>query len=168
MTAWFTTSPEQIIMLAAAVGSLLLLIFAVDWRYFGDWVSVFLFKSTIGLILGSMAVESGRLAYPVRYLPQFFHTSILFEILVFPTLCVLYNQAVRTRGAGGAVFYAILFGAFIAFMEYPLELYTGLIKYLHWAWYASFLSMTVLFLASRLFLAFYRWGCGYFGHRNMF
>ena len=165
MAAGFLKSPEQIIMLGSVVVTLGLLLFAVDWRYFRDWVVVYLFKMSIGLILTSAVVEAGLIAYPVRYFPQYFDTGILFEALVFPTLCVLYNQVVRARGAGAAIFYALLFSAGIAFIEYPIELYTGLIEYINWSWYASLLSIFSLFLVSRVFIAFYRWGCGYFGSR---
>lgn len=165
MAAGFLNSPEQIIMLGSVVMSLGLLLFAVDWRYFRDWIVVYLLKMSIDLMLASTAVEAGLIAYPVRYFPQYFNTSILFETLVFPTLCVLYNQVVRARGAGAAIFYALLFSAGITFIEYPLELYTGLVKYISWSWYFSLLSIAILLLVSRVFLAFYRWGCGYFGSR---
>lgn len=165
MDAGILNSPEQIIMLVSVVVTLGLLLFAVDWRYFRDWVVVYLFKMSIDLILTSTVVKAGLIAYPVRYFPQYFDTGILFEALVFPTLCVLYNQVVRARGAGAAIFYALLFSVGISFIEYPMELYTDLVEYISWSWYASLLSLTSLFLASRVFIAFYRWGCGYFGRR---
>lgn len=159
------TSPEKIIMHGSAVITLLLLLFAVDWRYFRDWVAVFLFVSAKDLALASMIVESGHIAYPVRYLPNFFDTSLLYEVWVLPTLCVLYNQLVRAGGPVAAIFYALVFSAAITFAEYPLELYTGLLKYTNWHWYWSFFSISGILLASRIFLAFYRWGCDYFGRR---
>lgn len=165
MAAGFFNSPEQVIMLGSVAVSLGLLLFAVDWRYFRDWIVVYLFKMSIDLVLASVAVESGLMSYPVRYFSRYFDTSILFEVLVFPTLCVLYNQVARARGAGAAVFYGLLFGVGITFLEYPIELYTDLIEYTGWTWYFTLFSITILFLLSRVFIAFYRWGCGYFGRR---
>ncbi|MDR3562711.1 MAG: hypothetical protein P4N59_14925 [Negativicutes bacterium] len=153
---------EQIIMAAAAGISLLLLIFAVDWRYFRDWVVVFLFKCTLDFAWGSPVVKKGLIEYPVRLLPDCFETSILFELWVFPVLCILYNQITRERGLGPILYYALLFSVGMTAVEYSLEVYTGLIKYLHWSWLTTFITLTATFLASRTFIAFYRWGCQYF------
>lgn len=154
---------ENVILAAAGLTTLLLLVFAVDWRYFRDWVVVFLFKAVFDLTLGSAVVERGLLEYPVRLLPGFFDTSIIFEIWIFPTLCVLYNQVVRNRGIWPSVYYAFLFSAGITALEYPAELYTGLVRYIKWSLWTSLFSLTGAFILSRLFIAFYRWGCVYFG-----
>lgn len=158
------TSPEQIIIIVAAVITLLLLIFAVDWRYFRDWVVIFLFKCTLDFIWTSPVENLGLIKYPVRLFPQYYETSILFEAWVFPVLCILYNQVTRTRGLGPIIGYALLFSAGMTAIEYPLELYTKLITYHGWTWFHSFCTLTATFLASRTFIAFFRWGCDYFGH----
>jgi hypothetical protein len=159
-------SLEQIIMAVAATIILLLLIFAVDWRYFRDWVVIFLFKCTLDFIWGSPVVNYKLLEYPVRLFPDCFQTSILFELWVFPVLCILYNQVTRTRGLGGIIWYALLFSAGMVAVEYPLERYTRLIAYIHWSWFTSFATLTLTFLASRIFIAFYRWGCNNFGRQR--
>ncbi|KJS12323.1 MAG: hypothetical protein JL56_12950 [Desulfotomaculum sp. BICA1-6] len=156
-------SAELIITIAAAVITLLLLFFAVDWQYFRDWVVVFLFKSNLDLIAGSIVVKKGLISYPDRIAGAIFDTSLLFEFWVFPVLCILYNQVTRKRGLWPIFYYAVLFSAGITAVEYPLELYTDLIVYTNWHWYDTLLSLAVTFLASRVFIAFYRWGCRYFG-----
>ncbi len=153
---------DQFIMITAAVITLALLIFAVDWRYFRDWVAVFFFKCTLDFTWGGAVENLKLLEYPVRLLPQYFGTSLLFELWVFPVLCILYNQTTRTRGLGGIIWYALLFSAIITAIEYPLELYTNLIKYNSWSWFTTFYTLTLALLASRAFIAFYRWGCDYF------
>lgn len=158
---------EGIISLIAAVITLLLLIFAVDWRYFREWVVVFLYKCVIDFIWGSAVVNMKLIKYPFRLLPQYYDTSILFEIWVFPVLCILYNQVTRQRGIWPIVYYALLFSAVIVAIEYPLEKYTNLIKYQDWNWFTSFYTLTITFLSSRIFIAFYRWGCDYFGQRRI-
>ncbi len=158
-----TLTPEQIITAAAAAIALLLFVFAVDWRYFRDWVAIFLFKCTLDFIWGSAVVSLDLIDYPYRLLPQYYDTSILFELWVFPVLCILYNQVTRTRGLPAIVGYALLYSAGITALEYPLERYTDLIKYLNWTWFTSFYTLTLTFLISRIFIAFYRWGCTRFG-----
>ncbi len=124
---------DQIIMVIAAAITFLLLIFVVDWRYIRDWVAIFFFKCTVDFIWGGAVENLKLLQYPVRLLPEYFDTSLLFEIWVFPVLCILYNQVTRTRGIIAIIGYALLFSAGITAIEYPLERYTNLIKYLHWS-----------------------------------
>ncbi|MDT8901549.1 CBO0543 family protein [Anaeroselena agilis] len=157
---------EQIITITSAAIALLLLIFAVDWRYFRDWVVVFLFKCTVDFLWGSAVVSLKLIEYPDRLFPRYYDTSILFEIWVFPVLCILYNQLTRTRGLTAAVGYALLFSAGITALEYPLEYYTNLIEYKNWTWFTSFYTITATFLISRAFIAFYRWGCDRFTPRR--
>ncbi len=154
---------EQIIVISSATITLLLLLFAVDWRYFRDWVVVFLFKCTIDFIWGSPVVSLKMIEYPHRILPKWYDTSILFELWVFPVLCILYNQVTRTRSLTAIVGYALLFSAGIVAVEYPLERYTDLIEYKDWTWFTSFYTLAITFLASRTFIAFFRWGCDHFG-----
>lgn len=153
-------STEEIITATAAVTALLLLIFAVDWHYFRDWVVVFLFKTTLDFLWGSPVVKMRLLEYPDRLLPMYFDTSILFECWVFPILCVLYNQITKDKGLWPIIYYALLFSAGMTAIEYPLERYTNLIKYIDWNWYTTFCTLTITYLTSRTFIAFFRWGCG--------
>ncbi|TEB05292.1 hypothetical protein Psch_02333 [Pelotomaculum schinkii] len=159
-------STEFIISVISALIGLLLLVFAVDWRYFRDWVVVFLYKSVLDGLWGAAVVNLHLLEYPFRQLPLLYKVSLLFDFWVFPILCILYNQVTRERGFRHILVYAILFSVGITVIEYPLELYTELIKYHKWSWYITFITLTVTFLSSRAFIAFYRWGCEYFGSKR--
>lgn len=158
-------SAEQIIIIAALLITLFSLIFLVDWRHFRDWIVIFLYKSVLDAFWGSPVVNMNLLEYPVRLLPRFFDTSLLFEFWVFPVLCILYNQVTRERGLWPIFYYALLFSAGMTAVEYPLELYTDLIHYIKWSWFTTFYTLTITFLSSRAFIAFYRWGCSYFGQK---
>lgn len=153
---------DQSIMIIAAAITFLLLIFVVDWRYVRDWVVVFFFKCTIDFVWGGAVQNLGLLEYPVRLFPHYFRTSLLFEVWVFPVLCIWYNQVTRRRGLIAIICYALLFSAGMTAIEYPLELYTNLIKYIDWSWFTTFYTLTLTFLASRAFIAIYRWSCDHF------
>jgi len=153
---------EMLISASAFIIALLLLIFVVDWKYFRDWVVVFLFKCTLDFIWGSPVVSLKLLEYPVRFFPKYYETSILFELWVFPALCVLYNQVTKDRGIGPILYYALLFSAGITAIEYPIEVYTDLLHYIEWSWFTTFYTLAITFLMSRTFIAFFRWGCNYF------
>lgn len=158
-------SLEQFIMITAALITLILLIFTIDWRYFRDWVVIFFFICTLDFIWGSAVENLNLLEYPVRILPKYFETSLLFEVGVFPVLCILYNQATRTRGLGGIIWHALVFSTVITAIEYPLERYTDLIQYNNWNWFTTLYTIMLTFLISRAFIAFYRWGCQHFSQR---
>jgi hypothetical protein len=159
------TLVEQSIIITSIVIALLLLIFAVDWRYFRDWVVVFLFMCVLDFVWGSLVVELGLIEYPVRLLQNWYDTNILFEIWVFPILGILYNQVTRERGLWPIIYFAALFSAGITAIEYPIELYTNLIRYIDWSWSTSFYTLSMTFLMSRAFIAFFRWGCDHFRPR---
>ncbi len=156
-------SAEWIISVTAIVLTILLLVFAVDWRFFRDWVVVYLFKTKLDLLIGSMVVERGLISYPYRFAGSLFDTSLLFEVFVFPVLCILYNQVTREHGLLPVFYYALLFSAGITAVEYVLEIHTDLIVYLNWSWHYTLASLVVAFLASRAFIAFFRYGCRHFG-----
>lgn len=157
---------EMFISVLALIISLLLFIFVVDWRYFRDWVVVFLFKCTSDFIWGSLVVERGLLKYPDRFFPNYYDTSILFELWVFPVLCVLYNQITMRRGIGPIIGYAVLFSAGITAIEYLIERYTNLIYYIDWTWFTTFYTLIITFLTARAFIAFFRFGCNYFEQKQ--
>jgi len=156
-------SAEWIISITAIVLTFLLLVFAVDWRFFRDWVVVYLFKTNLDLLVGSVVVEKQLIHYPYRFAGFLYDTSLLFEVFVFPVLCILYNQVTREHGLLPVFYYALLFSAGITAVEYVLERHTGLITYLNWSWYYTFASLVAAFLVSRAFIALFRYGCRHFG-----
>ncbi len=157
---------ELIISVVAALLALLALIFIIDWRYFRDWVVVFLFKCVLDSLWGDAVVNTDKLEYPFRQLPHYYNTCLLFEYWVFPILCLIYNQVTRERGVWPILYFAALFSAGMTAIEYPLELYTDLIKYNQWSWFTTFYTLTITFLSSRAFIAFYRWGCHHFSQKS--
>jgi len=158
-------SREIIIILIAVIISTLLFVFAVDWRNFREWIVVFLFTGLLDFMWGSPVENLDLIRYPIRLLPQYYETNILFEVWVFPILCVLYNQVTRTRGFWSIIYYAFWFSAGITAIEYPLELYTDLIKYMQWSWFTTWYTLMITFLISRSFITFYRWGCDHFRYK---
>jgi hypothetical protein len=156
---------EQNIMLASFLIALLLMIFAVDWRYLRDWIVVFLVTCVIDFVWGSPVVNLKLLDYPVRLLPEYYNTCIFSELWIFPSLCVLYNQVTRKKGFLAIIYYAVFFSAGMTAIEYCLETYTNLIKYLQWSWFTTFYTLIITLLTSRAFITFFRWGCDHFARR---
>ena len=129
-------------------------------------MAIYLFKCVLGFAWGSAVVSMRLLEYPYRLLPQYYETCIFFELWVFPTLCVLYNQTTMKRGILPSIGYAALFSAGMTAIEYPLELYTELLKYNSWSWFTTFYTLIITFLLSKLFVTLFRKGCDYFEKAN--
>ncbi|NPV93162.1 MAG: hypothetical protein HPY50_20570 [Firmicutes bacterium] len=144
--------------------SLLILAFIVDWRYFNEWVVVYLFKSMLDLLLDNIAVSHHLLGYPQRLLPQYFQSNLLFDFFVFPVVCIWYNQVTREKKLAGIILYAFLFSAVMTAVEFPIERWTELLDYVRWTSFTTFYTLFVAFLVSRGFMAFYRWGSRRFGN----
>ncbi|GCE35606.1 hypothetical protein SPFL3102_03457 [Sporomusaceae bacterium FL31] len=79
-----------------------------------------------------------------------------------PVLCILYNQIINKRSVWAMGYYAVLFSAGITIIEYILEKNTDLIEYIEWSWMTTFVTVTLAFWFSRLFIVVYRRAYHYF------
>lgn len=121
-----------------------------------DWVTVYALKTLITCFIDRFLVNSGMLEYPVRFLPKYYDTSILFDHIVFPILCVFYNQTSYHVQKPGIIGQAILYSAGMTILEAILEKNTQLITYHNWTWIDTFISLTLTFLAVRGIMAIIR------------
>lgn len=121
-----------------------------------DWVTVFTLKSVITTFIDPIVVGAGMLEYPVRLLPQFFQFSLLFNYLVYPLVCVMFNQTTYNRSLKNILAQAVFYSAVITLMEVWLEKHTQLIEFHTWTWYYSFISLTLVTLLIRGLMALFR------------
>lgn len=57
-----------------------------------DWVIIFLLKGSLASFIDAIMTNKNLIKYPVRFMPQYFRINILFDYLLFPIMCVLFNQ----------------------------------------------------------------------------
>ncbi|UUZ82806.1 hypothetical protein LJK88_01870 [Paenibacillus sp. P26] len=106
-------------------------------------------------ILGLTVVEAGWIEYPVRDFRVASQTSFVFEYLAFPTVSVYFNLYYpQHRSRWIQCLYYTGFASGLTLPEYFIEKYTQLIEYKGWAWYWSFISITLTLWLSR---RFYEW-----------
>ncbi|WP_175639055.1 CBO0543 family protein [Metabacillus schmidteae] len=121
-----------------------------------DWMLVFLFKGYIASILDKLAVTKGKIVYPIN-LFKWFDISFIFDYLLFPVVCVYYNQATKTSNIFGIIAKSFLFSVPMSLVEYYFETRTSLIKFKKgWNIYLSFISLTLTFIFSRTYIALVR------------
>ncbi|ANB61017.1 CBO0543 family protein [Anoxybacteroides amylolyticum] len=110
-----------------------------------DSLLVFALKAYFSTFFGVFVVEAHMLDYPVRFLPSYFDTSILFEYFLFPIVCVYFYQTTYYSSFGVILWQCALYTAAITIVEVLCEKYTDLIEYHTWTWWYSFL--TIFFLS---------------------
>lgn len=113
---------------------------------------IFLFHQSLAWTLGLFAAEWNLIAYPVRELASVNRTSFTFEFFVFPVIGVFYIlHYPEKKGIGARILYTAAITTVIIIPEIIFEKYTDLIKYIHWDWYISWLSVYGTFYLVRLF-----------------
>lgn len=119
---------------------------------------IFLFAQLPAWILGLVVAEWDLIEYPVRLFPKANHTSITFEYVTLPVMCILFNfyypegKSITKKLA----YYVTTMGAF-TLAEFLVQKYTQLLKYQGWHWYDTFISMMVfIYLVRVTYKWFYR------------
>ena len=116
---------------------------------------IYLFTQLPSWLFGLIAVEAGLLDYPYRELAEANATSVTFEYLVLPLLCVFFNLYYPRRpDTVVRLGYYLAVGAAITALEYFLERFTDLIEYNTWDWYWTFLTLTLFMYLVRVV---YKW-----------
>lgn len=122
-----------------------------------DWVIIFLLKAYLSSFLDHIVTGKKRITYPVRFLPKYFRINILFDYLLFPLLCVFYNQVTYRSNLMGIFLKVLLFSIPMTLVEVFLERKTKLIKFKkNWHWYYTLLSETFIILFVRMFIGLIR------------
>jgi uncharacterized membrane protein YkvA (DUF1232 family) len=147
---------EQVVQIFAFILSVLILWFTFRKMRIKEWTIVFFTKAYISSFIDVWVVAKGFVEYPVRLLPNTFTTSILFDYLAFPALCLLYNYTSESSKTKWIIGQAALYAAGVTIAETWIETNTNLIHYHTWTWAHSFVALLVTFLAVRGFLALIR------------
>jgi hypothetical protein len=147
---------EWLILWAVLCISFALLFYCLYKKPLTEWLLVFFSKAYISSLLDNYFVVSGNFSYPVRFLPTKFDTSLVFDYLAFPVLCVLYNQTSHKSKLTGIIGQAILYSCLITLIEWWIESNTLLIDYRHWNLFYSLGFFILTFLLVRGLLGLVR------------
>jgi hypothetical protein len=107
-------------------------------------------------IFGLLVVELDMIEYPVRFFMESSRTSFTFEFFVYPALCVLFNlQYPQGKGRLREWSHYTMYCSAITIIEVILERHTMLIKYVHWEWYWTWITLNITFYISRKFYCWF-------------
>lgn len=114
-----------------------------------DWIIIFSLSSYFSTFFGVLVVEEKMLEYPVRFLSNYFSSSLLYEYLLFPVVCIYFYQTTYRSRNIIIVLQCMLYTTVLTIIELFFERYTDLIKYHTWTWIYTFLSTFLLMMFIR-------------------
>lgn len=140
---------EKIILWVVTIACFGSMFFWLRMSPIKDWLIVFLLKSVVTAIADCFIIAADLLEYPVRFFPKAFHTNIVFDFLVFPTLCVFYNITTQYSRLRSIFIQALLYSAPVTLLEFWAEKHTQLIQYKNWNVFLSLITLITTFLVVR-------------------
>ncbi|TKC19017.1 CBO0543 family protein [Robertmurraya kyonggiensis] len=115
-----------------------------------DWLLVYFYNAATNVFIDNILARLKIVRYPDRILPKLFQTHILFDLLIYPTISVFYNQITMKDKPIAIFFKVFLFTVPMLMIELFAEKHSNLIKWSSkWKWYHTFLSLTFKTLVTR-------------------
>lgn len=120
----------------------------------------FLFKQFVTWVLGLLVVELRLIEYPVRLFPYANKTSFTFEYFIYPSICAIFNvHYPENKGHFGQFVYYFIYCTTLTGVEVIAEKYTNILKYIHWNWFITWISLFVTFyITRRYYIWFFKLG----------
>ena len=147
---------KKLLRIILGVG-LLLIPFAFKREKLKDWLLIFFLKGYIASFLDQIIVKKKRISYPVRFMSKYFDSSLLFDYLLFPLLCVFYNRTSEKSNLHSIFLQSFIYTTPMTVLEVILEKKTNLIRYKkNWNWLITYLTLVTTFLFVRGFIVIIR------------
>ncbi|NMD69323.1 hypothetical protein HHO41_03415 [Bacillus sp. DNRA2] len=123
-----------------------------------DWIIVYLFNAVTNEIIDKIVLRYRVVKYPIRLFPKVFKTHILFDLFIYPTFTIFYNQITYKDKLFPKMYKLLLITIPPFLIELCAERKTELIKWTKkWKWYYSFLSIIIKSFTTRMFIDLLRW-----------
>lgn len=116
---------------------------------FNEWALVYFMSGFIAVFIAVILVEHERFEFPIRFLSAYFSTSLLYEYLVLPISCVLFNKTSYFSSFKRSFVIACVYSIALTVAELILLLQTELIIYHNWTLLHTFVSLILFLLASK-------------------
>jgi len=135
--------------------TLMLLIF-VPKNKLREAIVIFFFKQFLTWIVGLLVVQFGLIEYPVRMFANATKSSFDFEYFFYPATCVVFNlHYPEGKGRLHEYMYYFYYCSIMTIFEVSAEKYTDILRYIHWSWYITWITLCITFFLSRKFYVWY-------------
>ncbi|MDP4159781.1 MAG: CBO0543 family protein [Bacillota bacterium] len=149
------TSKEYIIIAIAWIITIILLVIFIPKDKYREAQVAFGIKQVLTWVTGLTVVELGLLEYPVRLFPYANKTSFTFEYFIYPSICAIFNvHYPEDKKTFGQFLYYVYYCTTMTLIEVIVERSTNIIKYIHWTWYITWITLFFTFTISR---KYYTW-----------
>jgi len=101
-------------------------------------------------VLGLLIVQLKLIEYPIRLFTYANKTSFTFEYFAFPSFCAIFNVYYpEKKSAFGQFMYYFYYCTTLTVIEVFVEKYTDTLKYIHWSWYITWITLLITFYLTR-------------------
>ena len=115
-----------------------------------DWLLVYLFNAFTNSIIDHFLTSHNIVTYPVRFLRKTTKIHVLFDLLLYPTFTVLYNQMTEKDKPLSTFYKLVSLVIPLFFIEFWAVRRTDLIKWKKgWNWYYTLGSIILKSLVTR-------------------
>ena len=116
----------------------------------------FLFKQLLTWLLGLAVVEFGLIEYPIRCFANATKTNFTFEYFIYPSICAIFNvNYPLKKGPWGQFMYYFYYCTTMTVIEVIYERNTNIVKYIHWTWYITWISLFLTFYITRRYYVWF-------------
>jgi hypothetical protein len=135
---------------------IVLLIVLIPGNKIRHAIVAFFFKQLITWVTGLSVVELGLIEYPVRLFPYANRTSFTFEYFIYPAICAIFNvHYPENKNKLGQFMYYFYFCSALTAVEVIFEKNTNILKYIHWTWYITWITLFMTFYLTRKFYVWF-------------
>ncbi|QKY68803.1 CBO0543 family protein [Lentibacillus sp. CBA3610] len=139
---------EMVLLWLFFISGLILLYIALKKPPLRSWLLCLLTAAFFTTFLGDLVVKYNLLSYPVQLLPKF-QSSVLYEYLLLPLMCVFFYQTSYHKNVLNWCWQALVYSSVLTAGEVLLQQNTDLVHYINWSWFHSLLSQFLLLLFIR-------------------
>lgn len=135
-----------------------MLILFIPKNKFREAQVIFFFKQLMTWVLGLTVAQLRLIEYPVREFAYASKVSFSFEYFIYPAICVVFNlHYPEGKSLIRQFMHFFYFCTVMTIIEVICERYTNILKYIHWTWYATWITLFITFYLSRkYYLWFYK------------
>ncbi len=145
----------MILVIAWALTIIMLVLFTPKAKI-REALVIFMFKQFMTWLLGLVVSQYRLIEYPVREFAYATKTSFSFEYFIYPAICVVFNLHYPEKKTPIRQFmYFAYFCTVMTGIEVLCEKYTNIINYIHWGWYATWISLFITFFISRKYYVWF-------------
>ena len=110
----------------------------------------YLFAQVVTWPMGLIVAEYTLIEYPIRLFHYANKAQFIFEFFLFPSICTLFVvNYPEKKNVFGRFMYYFYYCTFLTIIEIFEERYTNVLKYIHWTWYVSWITMFIMFYIVR-------------------